>query len=75
MATSTFDSQTATEKHRAILRDVNNIRDIISNEVYNYYYDRTIDSEAEEQEVRDGMRKHLRIAVREIDELLNGKLY
>lgn len=70
----TFDSESAAERHNEIIREVEGIRDGLTRDVVNYYYSDPA-SEDEERTKRDGMRKYLKIASSEIDNLLNGKLY
>lgn len=69
-----FDVNLAAERHNEIIREVERIRDGISQDVINYYY-KDPTSEDEERSQREGMRKYLKIASDEIYNLLNGKLY
>lgn len=75
MHATAFDKQTALERHSAILREVKRIRDGINIDVLDYYWERRPDTEEEEREFREGMRKYLKIAAERIDDLLKGKLY
>lgn len=72
---TTFDTQTASDRHYAIMRDIQWIRDGINKDVIDYYYDTVPQTEDEEREQRESLRKYLRIAQDRISDLLNGKLY
>ncbi len=75
MDSTTFDAQSASDRHYAIMRDLQWIRDGINTDLVDYYYDRVPQNEDEVKAERDGMRKYLEIAQDRIRELLNGKLY
>jgi hypothetical protein len=68
-----FDKDAAGERHRAIINEVEGIRDGLTRDVINYYYSDPA-SEDDEKTKRDGMRKYLKIASDEIYNLLNGRL-
>lgn len=74
MAEETFDKSAAKDRHETIIKIVQAIRDGITKDVIDYYYNAPT-SEGEEYTKREGMRKYLRIAQTDIDNLLNGKLH
>jgi hypothetical protein len=69
-----FDKDLAAQRHNEIISEVERIRDGLTRDVINYYYNDPV-SEEEEKAKHDGMRKYLKIASDEIYNLLNGKLY
>ncbi len=69
MAEQTFDQERATRTNRELIAEAQRIRDLLSKEVIDYYWEAPT-SEAEEREYHDGMRKFLRQAVERIDDLL-----
>jgi hypothetical protein len=68
-----FDQSTAASRHKWIIEEVQAIRDGITNDVINYYYDAPTSAD-EEREKREGMRKFLRAARDRIDDLLGNQL-
>lgn len=64
----------AAEEHRAIIFAVQHIRDGLTKDVIDYYFNEPTSAE-HDREQRDGMRKYLHLASERIHELLNGKLY
>ena len=69
-----FDRDAAAQRHNAIINQAEEIRDGLTRNVINYYYSDPT-SEDEERVKREGMRRYLEIAIDEIHNLLNGKLY
>jgi hypothetical protein len=69
-----FNKNLAAQRHNDIIREVERIRDSLTNDVINYYYSDPT-SEDDEKTKHDGMRKYLQIAQNSIRDLLNGKLY
>lgn len=69
-----FNIEEAKHRHDDIIHEVKRIRDELSRDVIDYYYDDPI-SDEQEHNKREGMRKYLRIARDKIEALLNGKLY
>ena len=69
-----FDKDAAAQRHNEIIKEVERIRDGITRDVINYYYNDPT-SEDEEKSKREGMRKYLKIASDEIYNLFNGKFY
>ena len=72
--TNTFDKEVAEERHDSIINEAKRIRDAITKDVIDYYYEYPTSRE-EESAKREGMRKYLKIARDDIDIFLNGKLY
>lgn len=70
-----FDISAAQDRQDAIIRDVQWIRDGISQDIIDYYYSTSPQSAEKEREYRNGMRQYLKTARGRIDDLLNGKLY
>ncbi len=68
-----FDRDQAGERHRAVIQEAQRIRDGITTDVIDYYYNAP-ESEEQDREYREGMRKFLRIAAERIDALLQGRL-
>jgi hypothetical protein len=68
-----FDLSRAASEHRDLINRVTGIRDSLTREVIDYYYNDPT-SEENAREKRTGMREYLRRAVREIDSLLDGPL-
>ena len=66
-----FDKTRAKETHDSIIREAERIRDGLSADVINYYYDRYPSSEYEEKTYQEGIRRYLKIAQRNIDDLLD----
>ncbi len=64
-----FDRSAAASRHEAIIREAQRIRDGLSEDVINYYYNAP-DSAESEGDKRAGIKKYLRIAAERIDELL-----
>lgn len=69
-----FNEVQAREEHQQIIYEVQRIRDGLTKDVIDYYYNAPTSAE-HDREQRDGMRKYLRIASERIHDLLNGKLY
>jgi len=68
-----FNIEGAAEKHESIIRDIQRIRDGISKDVIDYYYGNP-ETEEEEREKREGMRRYLLEARERIDDVLESKL-
>ncbi|MEK7105528.1 MAG: hypothetical protein AAB865_02500 [Patescibacteria group bacterium] len=68
-----FDRDRAAQVHHEVILAAQRIRDGITKDVIDYYYE-TPNSEEQEREYREGMRKFLRLAAERIDELLQGRL-
>ncbi len=68
-----FNEERAAARHREVIAAVQRIRDGITHDVVDYYYNGPT-SEEDDREQRAGMRKFLRIAAERIDELLAGRL-
>ena len=75
MSPETFDKNLGLSEHKEIMREIQRIRDGINIDIIDYYWDRIPDTWEEEKEMRDGMRKFLKIAQERIHDLLQGKLY
>ncbi len=69
----TFDRERAGERHQEIIRAAQRVRDGITKDVIDYYYNAPT-SEAHDHEQREGMRKFLRLAAERIDDILHGPL-
>ena len=69
-----FDQNRVREEHSAIISEVQRIRDGLTKDVIDYYYNAPISAE-QDHEQRQGMGKYLRLAAERIDELLRGRLY
>jgi len=69
-----FDVDAASRRQREILVWVEEIRDMISKEVINYYWDEIPESEEKNVSNREGMRKYLVQARDRINRLLDGAL-
>ena len=69
-----FNQEQAREDHQQIILAAQHIRDGLTKDIIDYYYNAPTSAE-HDREQRDGMRKYLRIASERIHELLNGKLY
>lgn len=72
--TDSFDKDLAAERHQEIIREIERIRDGLSEDIINYY-DKSPTTEDEEKEQHRGIRKYLELADERARELLNGKLY
>jgi hypothetical protein len=68
-----FDRERAVERHSEIIREAERIRDGLSKDVINYYYENPT-TEDEERTKNAGIRKYLIIAEERIRDLLNNKL-
>ncbi len=68
-----FDREAAAQRHNEIISEVVRIRDGLTKDVINYYYNDPV-TEDEETAKREGIRKYLQIASDEIYSLLNGRL-
>ncbi|MDR3642371.1 MAG: hypothetical protein P4L74_01955 [Candidatus Doudnabacteria bacterium] len=68
-----FDKTLAAQRHQEIIREAERIRDSLTRDVIDYYYNSPL-SEDEEKIQREGMRKYLKIASDNIYTLMNGKL-
>ncbi len=73
-AEAEYDTRAAKDRQRDILADVQGIRNTLTKEIIDYYWDRTPSSDRNEEENRSGIRKYLRVALSEIEDLLNGPL-
>lgn len=69
-----FDVEAASRRQHEILVWVEEIRDMISKEVINYYWDEIPESEEKNASNREGMRKYLIQARDRINRLLDGAL-
>lgn len=69
-----FNIERAAEEHENIIREIQRIRDSISKDVIDYYYNNP-ETKEEEKTKREGMRKYLLQASERIDDLLKGRLY
>jgi predicted solute-binding protein len=65
-----FDTSGAAERHDYIIREAQRIRDGLTRDVIDYYYDSYPDSEEKQREQIAGMRKYLDIAYRDLDNLI-----
>jgi hypothetical protein len=70
-----FDKNAAATRHDAIIKDVQWIRDGLTKDVIDYYYNSYPDSTEAEQKQHAEMRKYLDLAWNRINDLLKGKLY
>ncbi|MCX6797383.1 MAG: hypothetical protein NTX98_02805 [Candidatus Doudnabacteria bacterium] len=68
---SEFDKHAARERHDEIIRDAQRIRDGLTKDVIDYYYDSYPESEEEEREQEAEMRRYLNIAHDRLNDLLN----
>jgi hypothetical protein len=66
-----FDKEVARERHDEIIREAQRIRDGLTKDVVDYYYESYPESEEEERGYRLGMRKYLDIAYERLRDLLN----
>ena len=69
-----FDQGEARARHEAMMRQVQRIRDGINVDVLEYYWDRVPQSEEQERENIEGLRKYLDIAYERIDDLFKNSL-
>jgi hypothetical protein len=69
-----FDTRGAKQKQGALIESVRDIRRLIDKEVISYYDTRPPRSERDEETNRSGIRKYLRIALTDIEKLLDGPL-
>ena len=69
-----FDVILAAERHNDIIRGVERIRDSLTADVINYYYNPPL-TEEDERSQKESMRRYLKVAAEDINNLLNGKLY
>lgn len=68
-----FSIERAAEEHESIITNVQRIRDGISKDVIDYYYNNP-ETEEQEQTKREGIRRYLLEASERIDTLLKTKL-
>jgi len=66
-----FDKEAARRRHNEIIEEAQRIRDGLTRDVIDYYYNSHPDSEEEEVSLKAGMRKYLDIAYDRIGDLLN----
>lgn len=69
-----FNSERAFARQREILGWVQEARNILSNEVIDYYWDANTDTEAKNEENRDGMRRYIRDARDRLNRILDNDL-
>lgn len=69
-----FNSEEAKRWQDEYIREAQRIRDSLTRDVVDYYYDSYPDTEEKYQETVAGMKKYLRTAVEEINTLLD-RLY
>ena len=69
-----FDQGEARARHEAVMQEVQSIRDGINVDILDYYWDRAPQSEEDERENIEGLRKYLDVAYERIDELFKNSL-
>ena len=67
-----FDQNTAAQRHNAIISEAQRIRDGLTKDVIDYYYNDPV-SQDEETTKNQGMRKYLQIARDDIDYLIKSR--
>jgi endonuclease YncB( thermonuclease family) len=65
-----FDKEAVALRHDEIIREAQRIRDGLTRDVIDYYYNYYPDSEEEERKQKRGMREYLVVAVERINDLL-----
>lgn len=66
-----FDIDRAKREQHDILVRVQEVRNMLTNDVINHYWERTPRSDADVRRTRDDMRDYLRRASESIDRILN----
>jgi hypothetical protein len=69
-----FDLEVAKERHQNMIRQTQEIRDGLTKDVIDYYYNSPT-TEVQERETNTGMRRYLEIARDRINQLLDNNLY
>lgn len=70
----TFDKDRAAREHQEIMEEAQRIRNGITTDVIDYYWDRLPTSDDDARQQREGIRKYLIIAAERIDDLLKNRL-
>ena len=65
-----FDQNLAARRHNEVIREAQRIRDGLTRDVIDYYYNDPT-SEDDERAKREGMRRYLQIAIDELRNLVN----
>ncbi len=66
----TFDTARATQKKQDIINDVRVARDLLTNDIINYYWDTRIETEADLRAFKEAVRRYARRAAQELDAII-----